>query len=114
MEAGKLWYSRVDKNHWVKNDSDIDRIHLVIDIKPTEEMKEMLDIQEEYSINQVNYKKFKNFTSWKEFNYKSKVLYLSFANFNKEYKSYFAFYDVLKTKGYKKFFVRDLSCTWLF
>lgn len=38
LEAGKLWFTRVDKMHSVKNDSDIDRVHLVIDFKPTPDM----------------------------------------------------------------------------
>lgn len=135
MEAGKLWYSRVDKSHWVKNDSDIDRIHLVIDIKPTVEMIRFLDIKKEINnknifkeanhelikpsrsiktVESVIDNKFKNFTSWKQFNFNSNILYLSFANFNETYKTQFDFYNVLNNEGYKKFFVRDLSCTWYF
>ena len=132
MEAGKLWYSRVDKNHWVKNDSDIDRIHLVIDIKPTVEMIRILDIKKEINnknilkktinepiksikpVKSVNNKKFKTFTSWKEFNFNSNILYLSFANFNKDTKTNFDFYNILNNIKCKKFFVRDLSCTWYF
>ena len=122
MEAGKLWYSRVDKNHWVKNDSDIDRIHLVIDLKPTEEMIKVLDIKklsdnivlQKEPIKTINYGKFKNFTSWKEFKNYSNILYLSFGNFNKNYKSQFDFYEVLNTIKCHKFFVRDFSNTWYF
>jgi hypothetical protein len=42
LEAGKLWLTRVDKMHSVKNNSDIDRIHLVIDFKPTSAMLESI------------------------------------------------------------------------
>ena len=38
LEPNKLWFTDVNYKHWVKNNSDIDRIHLVIDFKPTIEI----------------------------------------------------------------------------
>jgi hypothetical protein len=38
LEPGKLWYTNVNCLHAVENKSDIVRVHLVIDLKPTEEM----------------------------------------------------------------------------
>lgn len=32
LEAGKAYHTQVEKNHWVKNKSSIDRIHLIIDL----------------------------------------------------------------------------------
>ena len=44
LEEGKLWYTDVNKTHWVKNNSNKDRIHLVIDIKPTIEMMDKIGL----------------------------------------------------------------------
>ena len=53
LKKGNLYYTRVDKTHWVKNNSDEDRIHLVIDIKPTLKMMEQIGLN-----NLSNFKKF--------------------------------------------------------
>ena len=53
MQQNTLYYTRVDKKHWVKNNSDQDRIHLVIDLKPT------LEIMEKIGLTKLDiYKKF--------------------------------------------------------
>lgn len=44
LDRCKLWYTRVDKLHWVKNNSDEDRIHLVIDIRPTLKIMENIGL----------------------------------------------------------------------
>jgi len=44
LKKGKLYYTRVEKKHWVKNESNEDRIHLVIDIKPTLKMMEIIGL----------------------------------------------------------------------
>ena len=38
LDAGRLWYTNVNCLHAVENKSDILRVHLVVDIKPTKEM----------------------------------------------------------------------------
>ena len=38
LDAGRLWYTNVNCLHAVENKSDIVRVHLVVDIKPTKEM----------------------------------------------------------------------------
>ena len=38
LEPGYLWYTNVNCLHSVENNTNIDRIHLVIDLKPTETM----------------------------------------------------------------------------
>ena len=38
LDPGRLWYTNVNCLHAVENKSDIVRVHLVIDLKPTEEM----------------------------------------------------------------------------
>ena len=38
LEAGRLWYTNVNCLHAIENKSDIIRVHLVVDIKPTKEM----------------------------------------------------------------------------
>ena len=38
LDAGKLWYTNVNCLHAVENKGESDRIHLVFDIKPTQEM----------------------------------------------------------------------------
>ena len=38
LEAGKIWYTNVNCLHAVENKGDADRVHLVFDIKPTQEM----------------------------------------------------------------------------
>ena len=42
MKAGECWYLDVSKAHAVKNLSDIDRIHLVIDVWQNKELGELL------------------------------------------------------------------------
>ena len=42
MSAGNLWYTNVNMLHSVENNSDIDRIHLVIDLRPTAEILEKI------------------------------------------------------------------------
>lgn len=34
LSPGHLWFTRVDKTHSVTNDSDVDRVHLVVDLAP--------------------------------------------------------------------------------
>lgn len=38
LSAGKLWYTNVNMLHSVENQSDMDRVHLVIDLRPTAEV----------------------------------------------------------------------------
>jgi len=38
LYAGRLWYTNVNCLHAIENKSDIVRVHLVVDIKPTKEM----------------------------------------------------------------------------
>ena len=38
LEPGYLWYTNVNCLHSVENNSNIDRIHLVVDLRPTPEM----------------------------------------------------------------------------
>jgi len=38
MSVGKLWYTNVNMLHSVENNSNLDRVHLVIDLRPTAEM----------------------------------------------------------------------------
>jgi hypothetical protein len=38
LTPGYLWFTNVNALHGVENNSDIDRVHLVIDMKPTKEM----------------------------------------------------------------------------
>ena len=38
LDVGRLWYTNVNCLHAVENKSDINRVHLVFDIKPTHEM----------------------------------------------------------------------------
>jgi hypothetical protein len=42
LTLGKLWYTNVNCLHAVDNFSNIDRIHLVIDLRPTEEIKKII------------------------------------------------------------------------
>ena len=42
MKAGECWYLDVSKAHAVKNLSDVDRIHLVIDVWQNKELGELL------------------------------------------------------------------------
>jgi len=45
LEAGNLYYIRTyDRTHWVKNNSNEDRYHLLIDMKPTEEICKKISI----------------------------------------------------------------------
>lgn len=60
LKKGYLYYTRVDKKHWVKNNSDQDRIHLVIDIKPTLKMLEMIGVIKKNNVAKLSL--FKNFT----------------------------------------------------
>lgn len=55
-----LWYTDVTKEHWVKNNSSVDRIHLVIDIKPTPEMMYLI------GLTQLNF--------FKKFYFKNNIL----------------------------------------
>ena len=53
LESCKWYYTRLEKVHWVKNNSDQDRIHLVVDIKPT------MNIMKNLGLNKIsNYRKF--------------------------------------------------------
>ena len=53
LKSCKWYYTRLEKVHKVKNKSDQDRIHLVIDIKPT------MNIMKNLGLNKIsNYKKF--------------------------------------------------------
>ena len=53
LESCKWYYTRLEKVHKVKNNSDKDRIHLVVDIKPT------MNIMKKLGLNKIeNYKKF--------------------------------------------------------
>lgn len=53
LKVGQLYYTKVDKTHWVRNKSDQDRIHLVIDLKPT------LEIMQQIGLTQMSlFKKF--------------------------------------------------------
>jgi hypothetical protein len=38
LEPGHLWYTNVNCLHSVENNSNIDRVHLVVDLRPTPEM----------------------------------------------------------------------------
>ena len=38
LQPGKVWYTNVNKKHAVTNNWNRDRLHLVIDVKPTPEM----------------------------------------------------------------------------
>ena len=38
LDVGKIWYTNVNCLHAVENKGDTDRVHLVFDIKPTQEM----------------------------------------------------------------------------
>lgn len=38
LTPGYLWFTNVNALHGVENNSDVDRVHLVIDMKPTREM----------------------------------------------------------------------------
>ena len=40
--AGNLYYLNVEKEHYVKNNSNQDRYTLIIDMKPTDEIKSIL------------------------------------------------------------------------
>lgn len=42
ITPGYLWFTNVNALHGVENNSDIDRIHLVIDMKPTNKMLERI------------------------------------------------------------------------
>lgn len=42
LDAGYLWYTNVNTLHGVNNNSDIDRFHLVIDMRPTKEMLKII------------------------------------------------------------------------
>jgi hypothetical protein len=42
LEAGYIWYTNVNCLHSVDNQSPLDRIHLVIDIRPTPEMLQQI------------------------------------------------------------------------
>ena len=45
MDAGNLYFINVgEKIHWVKNNSDKERITLVIDMKPSDKIKKKIDI----------------------------------------------------------------------
>lgn len=44
LDAGFFYYTNVNTLHSVENNSDIDRIHLVLDIKPTSEILKKLNI----------------------------------------------------------------------
>lgn len=43
LSIGNLWYVNVDNIHSVENNSNIDRIHLVIDLKPTRDMLKIIN-----------------------------------------------------------------------
>jgi len=40
MQIGECWEINNYRFHWVDNDSDIDRVHLLVDIMPNEELLE--------------------------------------------------------------------------
>lgn len=42
LDPGLLWYTNVNCLHSVENNSNIDRVHLVIDIRPTPEMLQQI------------------------------------------------------------------------
>lgn len=110
LKKGHLYYTRVDKTHWVKNNSDQDRIHLVIDIKPTKEMIKKLKIyNDDYYYIKDEWKKY---TVWKELNKKSKTLYISFSGLGINWKPTFIFYNTLSSTNYNRLFIRDTSCQW--
>ena len=45
MDAGNLYFINVgEKIHWVKNNSDKERVTLVIDMKPSDKIKKKIDI----------------------------------------------------------------------
>ena len=44
LEAGKLYFLRTcDTTHWVKNNSTIDRYHIMIDAKPSQKLLDLID-----------------------------------------------------------------------
>ena len=43
LSIGNLWYVNVDNIHSVENNGNTDRIHLVIDLKPTEDMLKIIN-----------------------------------------------------------------------
>lgn len=44
LEAGHLWFTRVDKTHAVYNHSNVDRVHIVIDMAPPDAFREMVGL----------------------------------------------------------------------
>ena len=107
---GTLYYTRVDKPHWMKNNSSRDEIHLVIDIKPTHDMIQKLDIyKDDYSFVKPEWE---GFTVWKEFSNNSNTLYISFAGLGINWKPTFIFYNTLSNTNYNKLFIRDSDCQW--
>ena len=43
LEPGNLYFLNVgEKEHWVKNNSSVDRLTLVIDLKPTDKIKKKI------------------------------------------------------------------------
>ena len=42
MVAGELWYMNADKEHWVKNNSNSDRIHLIIDCEVNDWLDQLI------------------------------------------------------------------------
>ena len=110
MRPGNLWYTRVDKDHWVKNNSDQDRIHLVIDIRPTNNIIEKLEI---YKDNNQSFNYWWNHSClWQEYYFFSKTLYISFCGLGINGIQKFIFFNTLKSKNIKKLFLKDGTKTW--
>ena len=92
---GSVTITNNTKYHNFFNGGEQDRIHLVIDLKPTEEMIKKLGIyKDDYSFVK---KEWKNYTVWKEFNKnkKSNTLYISFSGLGINWKPTFIFYNTL-------------------
>ena len=110
MSPGKLWYTRVDKDHWVKNNSDEDRIHLVIDIRPTKEMFEQLELYKDK--RQLSTHRWNTSCLWQEYDFFSDTLYISFCGLGINGIQKFIFFNTLKKKNIKKLFLKDSTKTW--
>ena len=110
LKQASLYYLRTgDKTHWVRNNSNEDRIHMVIDMKPTAEMINRLQIYNDYTFVR---KEWKNYTVWKEFNKNSDTLYISFSGLGINWKPTFIFYNTLSKTKFSKLFIRDTTCQW--
>lgn len=44
LDEGVIWYVNVDEIHSIKNNSNEDRIHLIVDLKPNDELRSILNI----------------------------------------------------------------------